>query len=267
MRIPTRHTDDRTGMAAHLRHSVLSFDNVSAGYGKKEVLRDFTLSIMPGEIVALFGVNGAGKSTALKVAAGLLMPWSGRVLLDNDDLGELPAFCRARTGIGFLWQGGRIFPSLTVRENLWMGAILAPHEHRNDAMEDVWNLYPALRRYDSQPAGLLSGGQRQALAMGMVLVQRPRILLLDEPSAGLSPDRAREMLEAVLRERERRDVTILLVEQRVREALGFVDRAVWMSGGRVVAHTSHPQKWLESGALEGVALGTIGNNPKKVTHQ
>jgi len=233
----------------------LCLEQVEAGYGKKQILRNVSISVQAGEIVALIGPNGAGKSTVLRVAAGLLTPWKGSVRLDGRDITLLPAYRRAHRGVSYLVQGGEVFPSLTVQENLEMGLLTLPPAERAEALESVLSLIPALRERLPHRAGLLSGGQRQALALGMVLVKRPKVLLLDEPSAGLAPILVQEILSKIREINQQWGLPVLLVEQNVREALSVAHRAVVLANGEIAMESDHPQELLTSGHLERLFLG------------
>ncbi len=235
----------------------LQVERLRAGYGKKEILRGLSLKVGQGEIVALIGPNGAGKSTLLKVIAGLLRPWEGSVWLDGTEITALPVHQRVQKGLAYFIQGGEVFPSLTVRENLEMGALMFPKAKRQEAIEGVLSLFPALKENWHRRAGLLSGGQRQALALGMVLLKRPKVLLLDEPSAGLAPKLAHEILAKVRELNEHLGITVLLVEQRVREALQVAHRAVALVNGTFAAETNEPASWLVEGALDAFFFGRM----------
>jgi len=243
--------------------TALRLERIRAGYGKKEILRGLSLAVQAGEIVALIGANGAGKSTLLKVAIGLLPPWEGSVYWDGRDITRQPVHERVRMGIAYLIQGGEVFPSLSVKENLEMGVLALSKSQREEAIEMVVSLFPALRDNWSRRAGLLSGGQRQALALGMVLCQRPKVLLLDEPSAGLAPKWAQDILSKVQELNQRLGITVLLVEQRVREALSTAHRAVVLVGGEIALETRHPEELLTSGELEMFLLSSPKENPSE----
>ncbi len=238
-------------------------ESLHAGYGKKEILRGLSLAIKQGEIVVLIGPNGAGKSTLLKVLAGLLPPWEGSVWLDGREVTTLPVHHRVRQGLAYFMQGGEVFPNLTVKENLEIGAMTLPKSERRGVMESVLDLFPVLRENWHRRAGLLSGGQRQALALGMVLIKRPKYLLLDEPSAGLAPRLAQDILNKVRELNERFGVTVLLVEQRVREALQIAHRAIVLIDGLLVSGTNDPKCWLR----EGIILDTFFFGKNRLTQE
>ena len=227
-------------------------ENVRAGYGKKEVLRGITLAAGKGELVAIIGPNGAGKSTLLKVIAGFLKPTAGKVLLDGRDITRLAPHERVRAGIGYFMQGGRAFPSLTVSENL---VLAAGGNNGNNKFKDILEVFPKLKELSSRRAGLLSGGERQALALAMTLAKRPTVLLLDEPSAGLSPRLVREVLDKVREVGQTWALTVLMVEQNVREVLAVADQAAGLASGEVAATTTQPKMWLSGSELESLFLG------------
>ncbi|MFN3422771.1 MAG: ATP-binding cassette domain-containing protein, partial [Armatimonadota bacterium] len=187
--------------------------------------------------------------------AGLLLPWEGSVWLDGTEITTWPVHWRVQQGLAYFMQGGEVFPSLTVGENLEMGMMTLPKAERQEAMEGVLALFPVLKENWHRRAGLLSGGQRQALALGMVLLKRPKVLLLDEPSAGLAPKLAQEILNKVRELNERWGITVLLVEQRVREALQVAHRAVALVNGTLAADTDDPARWLAEGALDVFFFG------------
>lgn len=223
---------------------LLRAEGIHAGYGKKEILHGVTLEVNAGEMVVLAGANGAGKSTFLKVVAGLLKPTSGSVSLNGKDVTHLPAHSRSRLGIGYLLQGGEIFPSLTVQENL--GIAIGNGAQDSNGIEPVLSLFPPLRVKLHERAGSLSGGERQMLALAMLLVRQPRLLLLDEPTAALAPSVASETLHKVSEFCQQQRIGVVLVEQRLREALSFADRALALALGRVKMETRNPREWGES---------------------
>jgi len=235
--------------------TALRIEKLRAGYVKKEILRGLSLAVKQGEIAALIGPNGAGKSTLLKVVAGLLSPWEGSVWLDGKDITTLPIHQRVQQGLVYFMQGGEVFPSLTVKENLEMGTLTLPKAERQEAMESVVGLFPVLKENWHRRAGLLSGGQRQALALGMVLLKRPKVLLLDEPSAGLAPKMAKDILSKVQELNKHLGITVLLVEQRVREALQVAHRAIALVDGTFAGETDEPARWLAEGALDAFFFG------------
>jgi ABC-type branched-subunit amino acid transport system ATPase component len=211
--------------------SLLSVRGVSAGYEQMEILHDVSIEVQPGEIVTLIGPNGAGKSTLMKTVFGLLRPRQGTIRLNGDDITGLAPSLLVRRGLSYVPQVDNIFPSLTVDENLEMGAVVRSDDFRA-RLEEVLALFPNLLPKRRLKAGGLSGGERQMVAMCRALMLDPTLLLLDEPSAGLSPllvDAVFEKIESI----NRSGVAILLVEQSAREALRRSHRGYVLAGGQV----------------------------------
>lgn len=244
---------------------LLRVEGIRAGYGKKEILHGADLDVQTGEIVALAGANGAGKSTFLKVVAGLLKPTAGTVQLDGKDVTSLPAHHRSRLGVGYLLQGGEVFPSLTVQENL--GIAIGDGARDSNAIEPVLSLFPPLRGKLQQRAGLLSGGERQMLALAMVLVTKPRLLLFDEPTAALAPSIAAETLRKVSGYCLEQRMSLVLVEQRIRDAFAIAHRCFIMAGGRVAPELRSPGVLLADSHLDHLLLGIkTGAGPCELPH-
>lgn len=209
----------------------LEFSLIEGGYEPGlPILRGASLSVAPGEIVALLGPNGAGKSTLVKAAAGLVPIWSGSVRLQGRDITRTPAHRMVREGLGFVPQTENVFANLSVLENLQLAAALVPKERRG-SIEAMFLLFPDLDRQRSLAAGRLSGGQRQMVAVARALVASPSVLMLDEPSAGLSPLLVGTVFDRLRAVRDT-GVTILLVEQNVKAALAIADRAAVLVEGR-----------------------------------
>lgn len=217
---------------------MLQVQNLRAGYGNLEVLRNVSLHVAPGEIVVLIGANGAGKSTLMNTIAGLLRPREGKVLFLGKPIQWRRASEIVMRGISLVPEGRQLFAPLTVLENLTLGAYSLPRKQRTPIfqknLEEIWGLFPVLYERRRQPAGTLSGGEQQMLALGRALMSRPKLLLLDEPSMGLAPLVAREIFLAVRRLREN-GVTILLVEQNARAALAIATRGYVLEVGMIVA--------------------------------
>jgi ABC-type branched-subunit amino acid transport system ATPase component len=211
--------------------ALLELRAVTAGYGPITVLQDLSLALHAGEIVGVLGANGSGKSTALKTLLGLTQVSAGAVLLDGQDVTAWPGHRRAAAGLGYVPQTQNVFAELTVRENLRMGAYLHPRTWPADA-ERVYDLFPALAQRREQRAGLLSGGERRMLAIGLTLLQRPRCLLLDEPSSDLAPAMVELVFAAVARIHAELGVPLLLVEQNVTLALRLARRVLVLVRGR-----------------------------------
>jgi branched-chain amino acid transport system ATP-binding protein len=211
--------------------TLLAATDLVAGYGRgDEILKGVNLTVAPREIVAIIGPNGAGKSTLLKTIAGLLHPSSGIILLDGQPIHTLSPRAIARAGVAFVPQEANIFPTLTVRENLEIGGYLDPSQIRA-RIETTFARFPILAEKRHRAARTLSGGQRQVLAMATALMVAPRLLLLDEPSAGLSPVAA-ETLFATILEVNRDGVAVAMVEQNANEALVIAHRATVLVDGR-----------------------------------
>jgi branched-chain amino acid transport system ATP-binding protein len=212
----------------------LQVDSLVAGYGKKEVLKGISLSIGRGEIVALIGHNGAGKSTLLKAVFGLLPVWQGQVVYDGKPLNSAKPRDLLRTGVAYIPQGNRVFTDLTVRENLEMGGVTLPNKQmRNEGIDRALTMFPALRERLKQQAGTLSGGEKQMLALANALVLSPRLLLLDEPSLGLAPNMIAEALGRIQQLNRDNGVTVLIVEQKVREVLAICHHVCCLKLGKV----------------------------------
>jgi len=210
--------------------SVLALDSVSAGYGQTEILHNVSLRVDPGEIVVIIGPNGAGKSTAMKSVFGLLNMHSGRVLLDDEDITGSPTEDVVGKGVCYVPQTDNIFPNLTVHENLEMGAYIRTDDY-SGRLKEIYELFPPLVAKRNLPAGTLSGGQRQMVAMGKALMLDPKILLLDEPSAGLSPKFRGEVFKTV-QDINSAGIPILMVEQNAKQALSIANRGYILVDGQ-----------------------------------
>lgn len=234
---------------------ILQLEDIHAGYGKKEILRGLSLGLAVGEIVLLVGPNGAGKSTLLKVVAGLVRPSAGRIVFRGADITRMSTYRRARAGIAYLIQGGAVFPSLSAEDHLALGRATARWGGRRSQGNGEGLLRSVLQGRSKVTAGLLSGGERQALAVDTILATEPAVLLADEPSAGLAPAAARQLFRTLVNSARDRLLPVLWVEQRVAEALPFADRAVLLRGGRVAAETSRPEEWLDGDTLSRLMFG------------
>ncbi len=229
--MPTSSAERRT--PAHLEISGLS-----AGYGQAPVVRDVTISVAREEVVTVVGPNGAGKSTLLKTVLGVLAPMEGRISLAGEEIGGLRTDQIARKGVGYVPQVRDVFEPLTVRENLEMGGFVLGRRDVEARVAEVMELYPALAAMRDRHAGNLSGGERKMLAMGRVLMTRPSLLVLDEPTAGLSPQLAHTLLHEHVARLASTGVAILLVEQHARDALAISDWAYVLAAGQVALHDS-----------------------------
>jgi ABC-type branched-subunit amino acid transport system ATPase component len=211
---------------------LLVAEGITAGYGKMPILHDVSLEVREGELVAVIGPNGAGKSTALKTLVGFLHPTSGRVALDGQDLVGLRPDQVLRRGLAYVPQGRIVFPQMTVRENLEMGAYIEPDRQRiREAMARVFGLFPVLGERQHQTAGTMSGGEQQMVAIGRALMTAPRIILLDEPSLGLAPKFVSLIFDK-LAEMRRSGYTLVVVEQNAARALAVADRGYVLELGR-----------------------------------
>jgi branched-chain amino acid transport system ATP-binding protein len=213
----------------------LVVEQISAGYGLAPVLREVSLQVDRGEVVAVLGANGAGKTTLLRTIYGLIAPTSGRVIFEEADIGGTPAHRIVGRGLAMVPEGGRLFPFMTVKENLELGAFnpSSRAETRRN-LEEVLELFPILAERGAQLAGSLSGGERQMCAIARALMSHPRLLALDEPSAGLSPVMVEKVFDFIRSVVASRQLTILLVEQHVEDALEIANRAYVMERGQLV---------------------------------
>ena len=219
---------------------MLEIRNLSVAYGGLRALNDVSLSVAEGEFVTVVGPNGAGKSTLFKAICGIVPPASGAIAFEDDDLFALPASTRAHRGIAHVPEGRQVFRTLTVRENLEMGAYpKAGRAHWQRTLERIHTLFPILAERARQLAGTLSGGEQQMLAIGRGLASAPRLLMLDEPSMGLAPAVADTIFARISQIHREDGVTILLVEQRVAEALELSDHGYVLETGRIVLQGSY----------------------------
>ena len=196
---------------------LLSGENITCGYDKLNILNSCNIGVKKGEIASIVGPNGAGKSTAMKAIFGLLPLRKGKVILDGEDITLLQPQERVLKGMGFVPQNNNIFPSLTVKENLEMGAFIT-NGSCNDLIDYIFGIFPALKDKQSQQAGELSGGQRQQVAVGRALMTQPKVLMLDEPSAGVSPIVMEELFSKI-QEIANQGTSVLMVEQNAKQAL------------------------------------------------
>lgn len=241
-----------TGGADARAPAALVLDEVTAGYGRREILRGLSLVVPAGQIVALLGANGAGKSTALSVALGLLPVRHGSIWLLGEEVSELPPRQRVARGLAHLLQGGHVFPSLSVRENLQLALAASPRPQ--SGLEPIQDRFPLLRQRLDQSAGSLSGGERRILAYAMAVASEPRVLLLDEPTAGLAPGWSSEVISHLRAITTGGRTAVLLVEQQWHQALAVADQAVLMERGRITQTTSVAATWLQEPPLGDVRL-------------
>jgi branched-chain amino acid transport system ATP-binding protein len=232
----------------------LAVENLRAAYGEIEVLHGVSLTVEKGEIVALLGTNGAGKSTVIKAIMGLVKPTAGRILLDGRDLSGQEAHMAARAGIALVPEGRRIFKKMTVEENLQVGGVVRSGAETRGRLAGIYALFPVLGERRRQVGGTLSGGEQQMLAIGRALMSRPSFILMDEPSLGLAPLVVESVHQAI--DRIRRDMGIggILVEQNVAVALGIAAHATVLMRGAVVLE-GEPQAVANAPALKDAYLG------------
>ena len=202
--------------------SFLIGENMTGGYGAANILNNCTISVQKGEIAVIVGPNGAGKSTAMKAIFGMLNLREGRVVFNDEDITKLNPQDRVRKGMGFVPQTHNVFPTMTVEENLEMGAFIRADDFRH-TMEQVYELFPILKQKRRQPAGELSGGQRQQVAVGRALMTQPQVLMLDEPTAGVSPIVMDELFDRII-DVAHTGIAILMVEQNAKQALNIADK-------------------------------------------
>lgn len=217
---------------------MLEIKNLKAGYSDIEVLHDVCLAVDKGEFISVIGANGAGKTTLLKAICGLV-PWSdGLISFLSERIDNLPSYEIVKKGISLVPEGRRIFPRMTVLENLELGCYIKEvRKYKDELLEMVFSIFPRLRERKQQLAGTLSGGEQQMLAIGRALMTRPKLLMLDEPSLGLSPLYVERIFQ-VLEELKKKGLTILLVEQNVHDALAIADRAYVLENGHIVLEGS-----------------------------
>ncbi len=229
--------------------SLLELRGVEVAYGDLPALRGVSVSLEGGETLSVVGANGAGKTTMLRTISGLMRPRAGQILLDGERLDSLPSHAIVARGVVQVPEGRKIFPSLTVLENLELGSyVAAAKARRREGIEQVFGLFPRLKERERQAAGTMSGGEQQMLAIGRALMARPRVLMLDEPSLGLAPIVVKEIFR-IIGEINRLGTPVLLVEQNTRQALALSRRGYVLENGRVV--------------LEGSGAELLGNEHVK----
>jgi branched-chain amino acid transport system ATP-binding protein len=220
-----------------MNEEVLSVKELISGYGKATVLQKVSIQVLKGEVVAVIGPNGAGKSTLLKTISGIVRPQSGEVLFRGNRIDGMPPHTIAKEGIAHVPEGGRLFPNMSVWENLLMGAYVNRSALKTGVLEKVYQVFPVLRERKNQLARTLSGGEKQMLAIGRGLTMDPTFLMLDEPSLGLAPKLVEAIYEELQKLREL-GLTLLLVEQNTTYALDLADRAYVLENGQIVLEGS-----------------------------
>jgi branched-chain amino acid transport system ATP-binding protein len=211
---------------------ILKAENITAGYGELDILQDVDIQVQSGTIVTIIGPNGAGKSTFLKTVFGILKPREGKVMLNNEDITALNPDKVARKGMSYVPQVENVFPTLTIQENLEMGAFIRDDDY-SKRLEEIYELFPVLKGRKKHKAGHLSGGQRQMVAMGRALMVDPQLLLLDEPSAGMAPIIVADIFEKITEINET-GVSMIIVEQNARDALKMAHHGYVLAMGKNV---------------------------------
>jgi len=232
---------------------LLSLEDVTTYYGPMRILEGISLHLGQGELVCLLGGNASGKSTTLKTILGIVRPRAGRVLFDGQDVTGWPVPQRIAGGMAIVPENRRLFGQMTVRENLELGAVLRRGEKLDEDFEQVHTLFPRLYERRSQLAGTLSGGEQQMVAMGRALMSKPRMLLMDEPSMGLSPALVQQNFR-IIKEVHESGVSVLMVEQNAAMALSIADRGYVLSTGEIVLEGTAPEL-LKSEDLKRAYLG------------
>jgi len=232
--------------------AILRVENVVSGYGSMEVLHGLSLEVEEGQVVSMIGPNGAGKTTLLRTIFGVLRPWKGKVYFKEEDISGLPPERLVRMGMAYIPQEYNIFPSLTVQENLEMGAFIREDDYR-PRLEEIYELFPDLTDRRQSGAGDLSGGMRQMLAIGRALMLNPELLLLDEPSTGLAPFLVDAILDRI-KDLNDQGVSIFMVEQNAYKALQISNRAYVLEGGEKRAE-GNAQEMLEDEEIGKLYLG------------
>jgi branched-chain amino acid transport system ATP-binding protein len=231
---------------------ILEVSNLVTGYGDVEIVHGVDIEVEPEEMVCIIGPNGAGKSTLMKGIFGLIDRWDGRVVLDGQDVTNYPPHEMTKVGGSFVPQRNNIFPNLTVRENLEMGAYTETDTDETD-YQTVWDRFPILEERQNQKVGKMSGGQQQMVAMGAGLMIDPDILLVDEPSAGLAPDLVEEMFERIQRIKNQ-GTSVLMIEQNARQALRYSDRGYVLDQGEN-SFVGTGEELLDSDEIQELYLG------------
>ena len=233
---------------------MLKVNGISARYNIITVLKDVSFSVEPGQMVAIVGANSAGKTTILKTISGLLHPFEGKIEFLGAEIENLPPYEIAAKGIAHVPEGRKIFSKLTIRENLLVGAhVRADKQEVNETLEEMFSLFPILKERESQKGETLSGGERQQLAIARGLMAKPRLLMLDEPSLGLSPLLSNRVIHSCQEIREK-GTTILIVEQKVTEVLKMADKGYVLQQGKVIME-GKGEELLESDMIRKAYLG------------
>ena len=210
---------------------LLKVDEITCGYGDMQVLIDVSIEVKRGEIVSIIGPNGAGKSTVMKAVFGLLHPWTGKIAFDGIDISSHEPYQIVETGMCYVPQVANVFTELTVDENLDMGAFVRSDDQVGQRKEQIFELFPRLHERRRQKAGKMSGGERQMVAMGSALMLDPKLILLDEPSAGLAPKMVDHIFERIVHVNRQFNVAVMMVEQNAKQSLQMAHRGYVMASG------------------------------------
>jgi urea transport system ATP-binding protein len=229
---------------------VLDVRNLNVAYGQSEVLHGINFTVAPGEIVAVVGRNGMGKSTLMKSLIGVVPSRSGQVLVDGTDLTNLPSHARVRRGLSYVPQGRQIFGTMTVRENIETGRVVTG---KSDVPREIYDLFPVLRDFEKRRGGNLSGGQQQQLAIARALASDPKILLLDEPTEGIQPSMIKDIARQLKEIRQLRNLCIVVCEQVLSFILDIADRILVIESGRIV-HSNTRERVDEAAIAQFLAI-------------
>jgi branched-chain amino acid transport system ATP-binding protein len=232
---------------------LLKVENLTAYYENIRVLENISIEINKGELVAIIGPNGAGKTTLLKCISGLLKPKTGKIFFENTEITHLSPWERVKLGIITVPEGRRLFPYLTVLENLYVGAYMRKNKDVSNDIDEIFKLFPILKERSKQLAGTLSGGEGQMLAIGRGLISKPKLLLMDEPSMGLMPRLVDEIFDVIDKLRKS-GLSILLVEQNAMKALSIANRAYMLETGRIVLY-GNAKELLNNPLIKKLYLG------------
>ena len=234
--------------------AMLEIKDLSVYYGVIQALKGISFEVNEGEVIALIGANGAGKTTTLHTISGLIAPKSGSVIFEGQDITKTPAHKIVSMGMAHVPEGRRVFASLSVLQNLRLGAYTRNNKDEiEESLQKVYKRFPRLEERKNQPAGTLSGGEQQMLAMGRALMSNPRIILMDEPSMGLSPILVNEIFD-IIKEVSAGGTTVLLVEQNAKKALSIADRGYVLETGRIVLE-GKAQELLNNKSVQSAYLG------------
>jgi branched-chain amino acid transport system ATP-binding protein len=214
-------------------NQVLQVKDLSSGYGKVTILRDINFQIEENEVVAVIGSNGAGKTTLLKTISKLISPFAGEIIFEGQDITKYPPHLISRAGITHVPEGGKLFPNMTVYENLLMGTYKNRKKIKSNILEEIYEIFPILKKREKQLAKTLSGGEKQMLSIGRSLASQPKFIMLDEPSQGLAPKLVDDIYQK-LSILKKKGLTMLLIEQNINYALQFAERAYVLENGKIV---------------------------------